>query len=196
MTNTENQTRKEIIDKQLLAAGWDITDYTQIIEEFDIKIEPSESVHEDIAQYNTPQFSDYALIGKDGKPLAVIEAKKTSKNASKDINAIGSDAFWEKLSHDKIEFLRNNIKPLFRTISQTDFKDSVFLKEMVEFGPEQESINEPQINQLADVLHQGHPHITIDLLKKTYNNPKAKFIQFIRHILGLKILLLTEDIAA
>ncbi|MCD4720930.1 MAG: hypothetical protein K8S13_13880 [Desulfobacula sp.] len=28
----ENQTKKEIIDKQLLAAGWDITDCTQVIE--------------------------------------------------------------------------------------------------------------------------------------------------------------------
>ncbi|MCK5543476.1 MAG: DEAD/DEAH box helicase family protein [Desulfobacterales bacterium] len=81
MANTENQTRKQIIDKQLLVAGWDITDCTQVIEEFDIKVEISDSVAEDITGYNTHQFSDYVLLGKDGKPLAVIEAKKTSKDA-------------------------------------------------------------------------------------------------------------------
>jgi len=81
MTNTENQTRKEIIDKQLLAAGWDITDCTQVIEEFDIKVAISESIHEDISEYSAHQFSDYALLSRDGKPLAVIEAKKTSKDA-------------------------------------------------------------------------------------------------------------------
>ena len=81
MTNTENQTRKIIIDKQLLVAGWDITDRTQVIEEFDIKVEISDSIAENIIEYNTHQFSDYVLLGKDGKPLAVIEAKKTSKDA-------------------------------------------------------------------------------------------------------------------
>ena len=33
-----------------------------------------------------------------------------------------------------------------------------------------------------------HPHITEELLQKVYKNQKAKFIQFIRHILGIEIL--------
>jgi type I restriction enzyme R subunit len=82
MTHTEALTRKEIIDKQLQAAGWDVHDITQVIEEFDIKVDLPEGVQEARTQFEGHQFSDYVLLGKDGKPLAVVEAKKTSKDAA------------------------------------------------------------------------------------------------------------------
>ena len=40
--------------------------------------------------------------------------------------------FWNNLSSDKIEFLRSVVKPLFRTISDTDFKAMRFEKDIVE----------------------------------------------------------------
>jgi type I restriction enzyme R subunit len=42
--------------------------------------------------------------------------------------------------------------------------------------------------ELAETLHAEHPHITEDLLRQVYKNRKARFIQFIRHILGIEIL--------
>jgi type I restriction enzyme R subunit len=42
--------------------------------------------------------------------------------------------------------------------------------------------------ELAELLHAEHPHITEDLLRQVYKNRKARFIQFIRHILGIEIL--------
>jgi type I restriction enzyme R subunit len=42
--------------------------------------------------------------------------------------------------------------------------------------------------ELANLLHDEHPHITEELLKRVYQNRRAKFIQFIRHILGLEVL--------
>ena len=75
----EKQTRKEIIDTRLKQAGWNITDRTQVIEEFDIHLTV---VQEPTTLYAGHQFSDYVLLGKDGKPLAVIEAKKTSVDAA------------------------------------------------------------------------------------------------------------------
>ncbi|GMQ83774.1 MAG: hypothetical protein BMS9Abin06_0515 [Gammaproteobacteria bacterium] len=81
MTHTEAQTRKEIIDKQLQAAGWDVHNASQVIEEFDIKVDLPDRIQEPRTQYEGHQFSDYVLLGKDGKPLAVVEAKKTSKDA-------------------------------------------------------------------------------------------------------------------
>lgn len=81
MTQTEAQTRKKIIDKQLIAAGWDVSDATQVIEEFDIHVDLPEGVKDARTPYEGHQFSDYVLLGKDGKPLAVVEAKKTSKDA-------------------------------------------------------------------------------------------------------------------
>lgn len=82
MANTEAQTRKELIDKQLQSAGWDVSDCTQVIEEFDIKVDLPDGVKEARTQYEGHQFSDYVLLGKHGKPLAVIEAKRTSKDAA------------------------------------------------------------------------------------------------------------------
>ncbi|HCE43648.1 MAG TPA: restriction endonuclease subunit R [Lentisphaeria bacterium] len=237
------------------------------------------------------------------------------QEAAADMQKIEDDNFWTKLSHEKIEFLRNSIKPLFRTVSQVDFKamrfqkdlletslaklaeekkkyetlkanvveqicelplsvnivareeaiiklaqtksywtkatdatfdelaeklsplmkyrdgggqgvgpanfdftDLVKIKDMVEFGPEHSAvsvskyremveklimeftesnpilqkikkgkeISEKEAQELAAVLQDEHPHITEDLLKNVYKNRKAKFIQFIRHILGLE----------
>ena len=73
----EHQTRKEIIDDRLKQAGWNITDRTQVIEEFDIIVD-SNLVKEALTKYAGHQFSDYVLLGKDGKSLAVVEAKKST----------------------------------------------------------------------------------------------------------------------
>ncbi|MDD4347431.1 MAG: DEAD/DEAH box helicase family protein, partial [Desulfitobacteriaceae bacterium] len=239
------------------------------------------------------------------------------QESATDLQKIADDNFWTKLTHEKIEFLRTTIKPLFRTVSQTDFKamrfqkdlleaslakladekdkfatlkdniveiigelplsvnivareesiiklaqtnnfwakatdetfdevaeklsalmkyrdsdvqplgpakfdftDLLTTKEIVEFGPEHsavsvskyremvekliieltesnpilqkikegQEITEEEAQELATLLHDEHPHITEDLLKHVYKNRKAKFIQFIRHILGLEIL--------
>ena len=76
---TEKLTRQEIIDLRLKKAGWTVTDRTQVIEEFDIHLTV---VQEPTTPYAGHQFSDYVLLGKDGKPLAVVEAKKTSVDAA------------------------------------------------------------------------------------------------------------------
>lgn len=63
----EKITRKELIDQRLIHAGWHIDDKTLIIEELHLAA--------------TNEYVDYVLYAKDGKPFAVIEAKKTSKDA-------------------------------------------------------------------------------------------------------------------
>lgn len=75
----EKLTRKEIIDNRLKQAGWNVTDRTQVVEEFDIHV----TILEDpVTPYAGHQYSDYVLLGKDGKPLAVVEAKKTAVDAA------------------------------------------------------------------------------------------------------------------
>ncbi len=81
MPKTEAQTRKELIDVKLHQAGWNVEDRTQVIEEYDIEVGLSEGIAEARTKYDGHQFSDYVLLGRDGKPLAVVEAKKTSKDA-------------------------------------------------------------------------------------------------------------------
>ena len=67
----EAATRKQIIDKQLEKAGWNINDNKQVIAEpeYDINL-----------PYGKHQYEDYCLLLK-GKIVAIIEAKKISRDA-------------------------------------------------------------------------------------------------------------------
>jgi type I restriction enzyme R subunit len=82
MSKSEAQTRSELIDQQLSQSGWNVKDPTQVIEEFDILTALPQGVAEPRTPYEGHQFSDYVLLGKDRKPLAVVEAKKSSKDAA------------------------------------------------------------------------------------------------------------------
>lgn len=55
----EAKTRKELIDKYLHQAGWNINDQTQVITEFGINV--------GLFDYQRHQFSDYVLLGKNGR---------------------------------------------------------------------------------------------------------------------------------
>jgi type I restriction enzyme R subunit len=84
---SESATRKEIIDLRLKEAGWNVADRTQVIEEFFVPpCNEGGSVASPFAR-ETPNtsgtrgLSDYVLLGKNGKPLAVVEAKQASKDA-------------------------------------------------------------------------------------------------------------------
>ena len=78
---TEHQTRKSIIDGLLKDAGWNLANKDQIIEEFEIVGGAAKPrVAQDPAAFNRSGFSDYLLFDRAGKPLAVIEAKRTSRD--------------------------------------------------------------------------------------------------------------------
>jgi type I site-specific restriction endonuclease len=82
MTKSEAQTRSELIDQQLAQSSRNVKDPTQDVEEFDILTALPEGVAETRTPYEGHQFSDYALLGKHRKPPAVVEAKKTSRDAA------------------------------------------------------------------------------------------------------------------
>ena len=75
MNHSEIQTRLELIDKQLALAGWNVKDSMQVVEEFYILTDAQGGTIGPRGSDEGRQFSDYILLGKDGKPLAVIEAK-------------------------------------------------------------------------------------------------------------------------
>jgi type I restriction enzyme R subunit len=79
--SSEAETRKKIIDATLLAAGWDVDNLSQVRQEFDIVVPLPDGMTEPLTKYSGHQFSDYVLLGKNRKPIAVVEAKKTSKDA-------------------------------------------------------------------------------------------------------------------
>jgi len=72
----EETTRRRLIDQSLLAAGWNVgaigVNTEEVRQEVRLATMPTASGE---------GFADYVLYGDDGKPLAVIEAKKTAKDA-------------------------------------------------------------------------------------------------------------------
>jgi type I restriction enzyme R subunit len=104
---TEAQTRQDLIDSQLAKAGWSSTSRS-LIEEFYIK--SSFEVREDRAQYSTKgEFVDYVLLDKDNKPLAIVEAKKTSRDelSGKRQAADYADHLKQQFGFDPFLFLAN-----------------------------------------------------------------------------------------
>ena len=82
MDKNEAQTRRDIIDKQLKLAGWDVNDPSQVVQELDIDLAKAgfPCVSEPTSPYAGHQFADYGLL-LHGKPMFVVEAKRTSKDA-------------------------------------------------------------------------------------------------------------------
>ena len=98
----EASTRTDIIDTQLARAGWSRNRRT-LIEEFLLKAAEPDSA------YGNEQFADYVLLGSDGKPIAVVEAKRSARDelAGKRQAADYADAIKAKFGHDPFIFLTN-----------------------------------------------------------------------------------------
>ncbi len=80
---SEADTRQQIIDRRLRLAGWDLSDPSQVIQELDIYVGDegrTGAVREPRREYTGHQFADYGLLLR-GRPAAVVEAKKTSRDA-------------------------------------------------------------------------------------------------------------------
>jgi len=72
----EETTRRRLIDESLVDAGWDVG----------ANGANTEDVRQEVRLTTMPTpsgegFADYVLYGDDGKPVAVVEAKKTAKDA-------------------------------------------------------------------------------------------------------------------
>lgn len=84
MSLTEAQTRQQLIDEKLGFAGWNVNDPSQVIQELDIDLVEAgvlQTFEKPPTPYSCHQFADYVLL-RHGKPLAVVEAKRTSKDAN------------------------------------------------------------------------------------------------------------------
>jgi type I restriction enzyme, R subunit len=85
MDLNEFRTRKELIDKSLNLVGWDINNKSQILVEVDtkqsdFKINQYKFVSETLKNDLESKYADYLLLDDKGSPLAIIEAKRTSKD--------------------------------------------------------------------------------------------------------------------
>jgi type I restriction enzyme R subunit len=158
-------------------------------------------------------------------PLSVNIVAKEEKL----IRESQTNKFWATITENEYEQLIEKFSPLMKFIESVvkplgpakfNFQDILSAKEHVEFGPQHEAVSiakyrelveekikeltainpilqkilngeiitKAESDQLADELHNEHPHITLDLLRRVYNHRKAQFVQFIKHILGIEIL--------
>jgi len=86
-TASEYKTRREKIDALLRLASWDVNDVSKVIIEVDTKQSNFgkkiyKTVKETLYDPNADEkaYADYLLLDSSGSPLAIIEAKKSSKD--------------------------------------------------------------------------------------------------------------------
>lgn len=101
---TEAETRRRYIDYDLEAAGWVIGDNCRIEEEVPGMPNASHT-----------GFSDYVLYGRDGKPLAVVEAKRTSFDPEKGAKQaqLYAESYEEKYGRRPFIFMTNGLRTVF-----------------------------------------------------------------------------------
>lgn len=81
MKRNEKQTREELIDPKLQLAGWNVLDKKYVVEKGKACIEtPVSGMPKTHENPSGNGFVDYTMIGDDGKPLAICEAKKSVVN--------------------------------------------------------------------------------------------------------------------
>lgn len=98
----EARTRADFIDSQLAQAGWSRNRLT-LLEEFLLKAAQLDST------YGNDQFADYVLLGSDGKPIALVEAKRSSRDELSGKRQAGdyADVIKAKFDLDPFIFLTN-----------------------------------------------------------------------------------------
>src|SRR5665647_2405671 len=82
---SELLTRKKRIDVFLAEQGWDVRDRSRIIPEVDTKQSDFvnkryRTVSETLKNDHESKYADYLLLDSLGSPLAIIEAKRTTKD--------------------------------------------------------------------------------------------------------------------
>lgn len=105
---SEFETRKHYIDWDLGLVGWTLG--VNAIEEREVQGMPTAQGTKDGKGY-----IDYLLLGKDGKPLAVLEAKKTSLSAQKGLQQarLYADCLQKEYGYRPLIFLTNGFETFF-----------------------------------------------------------------------------------
>ncbi len=116
---TEAKTRKLLIDTLLQKAGWDITDEHQVSLEYKVDHQPTSS---------GKGYADYVLWDDNGKPLAVIEAKKTSVeiSAGREQSRIYADGLEKMFGQRPVIFYSNGYETAIWDDSQYNSSRKVY----------------------------------------------------------------------
>ncbi len=105
---TEAQTRKEYIDLDLQLMGWNLSGDKQ-------NVSLEYEVNDMAGRYGQKGYIDYVLWGRNGLPLAVVEAKRTSKDANlgRQQAVLYADALERKFGRRPFMFTTNGFETYF-----------------------------------------------------------------------------------
>jgi type I restriction enzyme, R subunit len=84
----------------------------------------------------------------------------------------------------------------YRKLMESKINEMVRTEIVLQKINENKEVSDSEIQDLADKLETTNLGITESKLQKIYKNRNAKFIQFMRHILGIEPLLTTETIVS
>lgn len=139
----ERRTRQEQIDLQLGRAGWAVGS-RRLVEEY--IVDKASLVSTPKAAYpSANEFADYALLDRFGRPLAIVEAKRSSRNplegerqAADYADAIrakhGNDPFVFLANGDEIWFWHRNLYPPRKVSGFFNEEDLLRLAHLDKFG--------------------------------------------------------------
>ena len=112
----------------------------------------------------------------------------------------------EKLDLEDMTLIKQNIEfgPEIEQASVTEYRKKLEAKiqnllsenEVLKRLKNGEEIDDVDAKHLAYILQSEDPYITLDNLRKVYDNKKAKIIDFINHVLGLQKLQTRSEIIA
>ena len=144
---SEFKTRKIYIDVDLKLMGWKFTGP-------DADVQEEYRVEDMAGMPGQPGFCDYVLFGKDGLPLAVVEAKRTSKdpNIGRKQAVLYADCLERKFGRRPMMFTTNGFETYFwddQTAPQRKVS-GIFSKDDL-----QKLMNRPDVDSLVNSCDSG-----------------------------------------
>ena len=126
LDRNEFQTRCEMIDILLHEQGWDVSDRSRVWMEVDTKQSDFakknyKTVSETLKNDLESKYVDYLLLDRFGAPLAIVEAKRTSKDPhlGQKQAEMYADDIKRQTGKDVFIFLSNGYRIIFWTGSGT-----------------------------------------------------------------------------
>lgn len=220
----EYQTRLQKIDVLLQEQGWDIRNRSQVIVEVDTKQsdftrQNYKKVHETLRNDEESKYVDYLLLDGLGDPIAIIEAKRTTKDPllgqkqaeeyADDIKAqTGKDVFiflsngYDIWFWDRERYPRRQVKGFYtqKDLRRLDFqiKNSEISHDIdVDSSIVDRHKNVEVVHRVIEHIHKGHRKALIVMATGTGKTRVAMGIidQLLREKRVQKVLFLTDRTA-
>jgi len=218
---SEHQTRLQKIDILLKEQGWDVRNRSQVIVEVDTKQSDFtkhiyKQIHETFRNDAESKYVDYLLLDRIGDPVAIIEAKRTTKDPllgqkqaeeyADDIKAqTGKDVFiflsngYEIWFWDRERYPRRPVKGFYaqKDLERLDFQiKNSKINHATSVNPSiiDRDKNVEVVHRVIEHIHNGHRKGLIVMATGTGKTRVAMAIidQLMREMRVQKVLFLTD----